>query len=126
MKAARLVVLGVALAAGGVAAFLASGHHEAPPPAAPPPPPPLATIEILIAKTDLDRGQMLTYPVPRLVLAERLQGQVDLPGLHGLVPRRAWPRAFGPVGGGQAPQPGTPVRPVGVRIGDPALPVLPA
>src|ERR1700675_666226 len=58
MKAARLVVLGVALAAGGVAAYLASSHHEAPPPAAPPPPP-LATVEILIAKNDLGRGQLI-------------------------------------------------------------------
>jgi pilus assembly protein CpaB len=58
MKAARLVVLGVALAAGGVAAFLASGHREAPP-AAPPPPPPLATIDVLIAKNDLPRGQII-------------------------------------------------------------------
>jgi pilus assembly protein CpaB len=57
MKAARLVVLGVALAAGGVAAFLASGRREAPPP--PPPPPPLATVEILVAKTDLGRGQLI-------------------------------------------------------------------
>lgn len=58
MKAARLVVLGVALAAGGVAAYLASGHREAPPPA-PPPPPPLATVDILVAKTDLGRGQLI-------------------------------------------------------------------
>jgi pilus assembly protein CpaB len=58
MKAARLVVLGVALAAGGIAAFLASGHREtAPPP--PPPPPPLATVDILIAKNDLARGQLI-------------------------------------------------------------------
>jgi pilus assembly protein CpaB len=58
MKAARLVVLGVALAAGGVAAYLASSHREAPPPAAPPPPP-LATVEILVAKNDLGRGQVI-------------------------------------------------------------------
>src|ERR1700730_186330 len=58
MKAARLVVLGVALAAGGVAAYLASSHHEAPPAVAPPPPP-LATVEILIAKNDLSRGQLI-------------------------------------------------------------------
>jgi len=58
MKAARLVVLGVALAAGGVAAFLASGRREAPPPA-PPPPPPLATVDILVAKNDLGRGQLI-------------------------------------------------------------------
>jgi pilus assembly protein CpaB len=58
MKAARLVVLGVALAAGGIAAFLASGHREAGPPAEPPPPP-LATVEILVAKNDLGRGQLI-------------------------------------------------------------------
>jgi pilus assembly protein CpaB len=58
MKAARLVVLGVALAAGGVAAFLASGHHEAAAPA-PPPPPPLETVDVLVAKTDLGRGQVI-------------------------------------------------------------------
>ena len=58
MKAARLVVLGVALAAGGVAAYLASSRHEAPPVVAPPPPP-LATVEILIAKNDLGRGQLI-------------------------------------------------------------------
>jgi pilus assembly protein CpaB len=59
MKAARLIVLGVALAAGGIAAFLASGHHDvvvAPPP---PPPPPLPTVEILVAKNDLGRGQVI-------------------------------------------------------------------
>ncbi len=60
MKAARLVVLGVALAAGGVAALLAGGHHDAPPPpAAAPPPPPLATVDILVAKNDLSRGQVI-------------------------------------------------------------------
>ena len=58
MKAARLVVLGVALAAGGIAAYLASSHHEAPPPPRRPPPP-LATVEILIAKNDLGRGQLI-------------------------------------------------------------------
>jgi pilus assembly protein CpaB len=58
MKAARIVVLGVALAAGGIAAFLASGHREAaaPPPA---PPPPLETVDILVAKQDLNRGQVI-------------------------------------------------------------------
>jgi pilus assembly protein CpaB len=58
MKAARLVVLGVALAAGGVAAMLASGHHDAPPPPAAPPPP-LATVDVLVAKTDLERGHVI-------------------------------------------------------------------
>jgi pilus assembly protein CpaB len=58
MKAARVVVLGVALAAGGIAAILASGHREAPQPAAAPPPP-MATVEILVAKNDLARGQTI-------------------------------------------------------------------
>src|ERR1700679_2882465 len=58
MKAARLVILGVALAAAAGAAFLAGGHHEAPPPVAPPPPP-LATVGILVAKNDLSRGQVI-------------------------------------------------------------------
>jgi pilus assembly protein CpaB len=59
MKAARLVVLGVALAAGGVAAYIASSHHEAASPPAAPPPPPLATVDVLIAKNDLARGQVI-------------------------------------------------------------------
>jgi pilus assembly protein CpaB len=58
MKAARLVVLGVALAAGGVAAMLASGHREAPPPPVAAPPP-LATVDVLVAKNDLSRGQVI-------------------------------------------------------------------
>jgi pilus assembly protein CpaB len=59
MKAARLVILGVALAAAAGAAMLAGGHHEAPPPPAAPPPPPLATVDILVAKNDLQRGQVI-------------------------------------------------------------------
>jgi pilus assembly protein CpaB len=58
MKAARLVVLGVAVAAGGIAAFLAASN-KAP---APPPPPPqaaLETVEVLVAKSDLSRGQVV-------------------------------------------------------------------
>jgi len=58
MKAARLIVLGVALAAGGVAAMLAAGNRtpEAP---KPPPAPPLETVEVLVAKTDLSRGDVI-------------------------------------------------------------------
>ena len=58
MKAARLVVLGVAVAAGGIAAFLAASNKEA----APPPPPPqvkLETVDVLVAKSDLSRGQVI-------------------------------------------------------------------
>ncbi len=59
MKAARLVVLGVAVAAGGIAAYLAAGSK------APPPPPPAApvvqleTTDVLVAKSDLSRGQVI-------------------------------------------------------------------
>jgi pilus assembly protein CpaB len=60
MKPARLIVLGIALAAGGVAAMLASGSRQ---PSevvqAPPPPPPLPTVDVLIAKTDLNTGQVV-------------------------------------------------------------------
>jgi pilus assembly protein CpaB len=58
MKAARLVVLGVAVAAGGIAAFLAASNKES----APPPPPPqaaLETVDVLVAKSDLTRGQVI-------------------------------------------------------------------
>ena len=58
MKAARLVVLGIAIAAGGVAALLAGKGHE---PEAPPPSPVAAldTVDVLIAKIDLSRGQVI-------------------------------------------------------------------
>src|SRR6202040_1454587 len=55
MKTARLVVLGIAILAGGVAAYLASGSDtksvvaEAPPP--------LPTLDVLIAKSDIGLGQ---------------------------------------------------------------------
>jgi pilus assembly protein CpaB len=57
MKAARLVVLGIALAAGGIAAFLvAGGEEEKKAEAAPPPPPQLETVDVLIAKSDIGMG----------------------------------------------------------------------
>ena len=59
MKPARLIVLGVALVAGGVAAYLASGSRQTVAPKAEPPPPPMATVDVLIAKTDLDTGQVV-------------------------------------------------------------------
>jgi pilus assembly protein CpaB len=59
MKPARLIVLGVALAAGGVAAYLASGSRAPEAPKGPPPPPPLATVEVLVAKSNLDTGQVV-------------------------------------------------------------------
>ena len=58
MKAARLVVLGVAVAAGGIAAYLAAGS-KAPPPAPVAAVPVLETVEVLVAKSDLTRGQVI-------------------------------------------------------------------
>jgi pilus assembly protein CpaB len=52
MKAARIVVLGVALAAGGVAALLASG--ERPSVVSGP-----EVVEVLVAKADLNGGQVI-------------------------------------------------------------------
>jgi pilus assembly protein CpaB len=63
MKAARLVVLGVAVAAGGLAAYLASGSRK--PPEPPPPAAPvvqLETVDVLVAKSDLGRGQLIEAP----------------------------------------------------------------
>jgi Flp pilus assembly protein CpaB len=58
MKTARIVVLGIALSAGGVAAWLASGANE---PKAPVPEPvaQLPTVDVLIAKSDIGLGQIV-------------------------------------------------------------------
>src|ERR1700736_5154149 len=58
MKAARIVVLAVALGAGGIAAYLASGSKEPPPP--PPPVVQIDTVEILVAKGDINMGQVVS------------------------------------------------------------------
>jgi pilus assembly protein CpaB len=58
MKNARIVVLVVAVAAGGVAAYLAAGPGSPPP--APAPPPQLETVEILVAKTDIGMGHLVS------------------------------------------------------------------
>ena len=60
MKAARIVVLAVAVGAGGIAAYLASGSKE-PPPAAPAPVvQQIDTVEILVAKGDINMGQVVS------------------------------------------------------------------
>jgi pilus assembly protein CpaB len=59
MKAARIAVLAVALGAGGIAAFLASGSKEPPPPA-PSPVVQIDTVEILVAKGDINMGQVVS------------------------------------------------------------------
>jgi pilus assembly protein CpaB len=55
MKAARLVVLVVAIAAGGLAAFLASGSGDKP--AQAPVQAKLGTVKVLVAQQDLSTGQ---------------------------------------------------------------------
>src|SRR5260221_9613792 len=56
MYTARIVVLLIALGAGGIAAYLASGvDRQAPPPAAPVVQ--LETVDILVAKADINLGQ---------------------------------------------------------------------
>jgi pilus assembly protein CpaB len=55
MNTARIVVLAIALGAGGIAAFLASGSDKPPPIAAPVVQ--LPTVDVLIAKSDIGLGQ---------------------------------------------------------------------
>jgi len=59
MKRSRIIVLVIALAAGGIAAMLASGNRTPEAPKPPEPPPPLATVDVLVAKTDLGTAQVI-------------------------------------------------------------------
>ena len=59
MKAARILVLGVALAAGGVAAYLVKTDEPAPA-AAPPPMVAVETDEVLVAGSDIGIGQAVS------------------------------------------------------------------
>ena len=54
MKAARLVVLGIAVAAGGLAALLAGRSGEKPVP--PPPVAQIDTVDVLVANSDIGQG----------------------------------------------------------------------
>ena len=56
MKAAQIIVLGVAVVAGGLAALLASGPEKPAAPAAPPPAAQIETAEVLVAKSDISPG----------------------------------------------------------------------
>src|SRR5260370_28252330 len=58
MKTARIVVLAIAISAGGVAAYLASGSH--PKPVATELAAHLKTVDILVAKSDIGLGQSVT------------------------------------------------------------------
>jgi pilus assembly protein CpaB len=57
MNRARIVVLTIAIGAGGVAAYLASGSDSAPPPA---PVVQMQTVDVLVAKADIGLGQTVT------------------------------------------------------------------
>ena len=58
MKTARIVVLTIALSAGGVAAYLVSGSDNKPAPAGPVAQ--LQTVDVLVAKSDIGLGQKVT------------------------------------------------------------------
>jgi len=55
MKTARIIVLAIALGAGGIAAYLVSGSDNKPAPAAPVAQ--LQTVDVLVAKSDIGLGQ---------------------------------------------------------------------
>jgi pilus assembly protein CpaB len=57
MNRARLVVLAIAIVAGGIAAYLVSGSGSAPPTA---PVVQLPTVDVLVAKSDIGLGQTVT------------------------------------------------------------------
>src|SRR6202023_74936 len=57
MNSARIVVLTIAVGAGGIAAYLASGSDNKPPPA---PVAQLQTVDVLVAKSDIGLGQTVT------------------------------------------------------------------
>jgi pilus assembly protein CpaB len=57
MNTARIVVLTIAIGAGGVAAYLASGMDRGPPP---PAVVQLPTVDVLIAKSDIGLGKTVT------------------------------------------------------------------
>src|SRR4051794_32034200 len=57
MNTARIVVLAIAIGAGGIAAYLASGSDNKPLP--PEPVAQLPTVDVLVAKSDIGLGQSL-------------------------------------------------------------------
>jgi pilus assembly protein CpaB len=58
MNRARIIVLAIAIGAGGVAAYLASGSDSRPPPQAEPVAQ-LPTVDVLVAKADIGLGQTI-------------------------------------------------------------------
>ncbi len=84
MKAARLVVLGIALAAGGLAALLA-GRSENPEPA-PAPVVQLETVDVLVAKSEIGRGTAVEA------------GRIGLADMAGGIGRAEFHSQTGPAG----------------------------
>jgi Flp pilus assembly protein CpaB len=80
MNTARIIVLMVALSAGGVAAYRARGSDAPPAPAAPVAQ--LPTVDVLVAKSDIGLGQTVTLalkPEQSETLARaRLSGTLSL------------------------------------------------
>jgi len=60
MKTAQIVVLGVALGAAGIAAYLMAGSEPPPPPPPQPVAAPIDVVEILVAKADINMGQVVS------------------------------------------------------------------
>ena len=88
MKAARLVVLGVAVAAGGLAALLAGRSGEKPAPA-PEPVVQFETVDVLVASHDLSAGSTLKPDDLRWQPALRVAlGHLAVRRLHALLSER--------------------------------------
>jgi pilus assembly protein CpaB len=87
MKTARLIVLGVAVAAGGLAAFIVSQMGEAPPTApVAAPAAQLETVDVLVARSDIGIGQSVSaqdlqwQPWPAVSAASAFIRKNDRPG----------------------------------------------
>src|SRR6202451_3556951 len=108
MNTARIVVLTIALAAGGLAAYLAIGFGDKPPPAQAIT---LQTVDVLVAKADIGLGQTVT--------AEAMQWQTwpAATASNTFIRRNERPDATTQVSGSIAPAPliaGEPLR--GVQV----------
>jgi pilus assembly protein CpaB len=81
MNTARIVVLIIALSAGGVAAYLMRGYDSSDKPAAAEPVAQLPTVDVLVAKSDIPLGQAVTrklQPQRATTLAARSAGTLSL------------------------------------------------
>ena len=86
MRRAQVAVLVLALGAGGVAAMLVM-RSEQPATLPPPPAPQMATVDILVAKTDIENGRRITpeqmqwQPWPASAVSSEYFRQADNPGI---------------------------------------------